>query len=115
MKTLVISDLHLGARNSMTDYLEVFLKEVPFDRLVLNGDTIDNLNFEKFKPRHWRVLRQRNEVQAAIRTLRSRPVSSAQAPSPGKTCSSSHSAPAPAQNPPARRRRSRPAPISTVV
>ena len=56
MKTLIISDLHLGARNSMTSLLERFLLQ-PFDCLILNGDTIDSLNFKRFKPGHWRVIK----------------------------------------------------------
>jgi UDP-2,3-diacylglucosamine pyrophosphatase LpxH len=40
----------------MTMYLEKFLTETNFDKLILNGDTIDSLNFKKFKPRHWRII-----------------------------------------------------------
>jgi UDP-2,3-diacylglucosamine pyrophosphatase LpxH len=56
MRTLILSDLHLGSKNSHThQILEVLTKE-RCDRLILNGDTINSLNLNKFKERHWRVL-----------------------------------------------------------
>jgi UDP-2,3-diacylglucosamine pyrophosphatase LpxH len=61
MITLVVSDLHLGARNSQAASIAGLL-EGRFDRLILNGDTINNLNFKKFKPKHWRVLSRLQEI-----------------------------------------------------
>lgn len=55
MKTIIISDLHLGAKNSQTSKIQSILS-TSFDRLILNGDTIDNLNFKKFRQPHWEVL-----------------------------------------------------------
>ena len=40
MTTLVLSDLHLGARNSRTDLLDQVLR-ADCDQLILNGDTVD--------------------------------------------------------------------------
>jgi UDP-2,3-diacylglucosamine pyrophosphatase LpxH len=55
MITLIISDLHLGAVNSRTDLLtEMLLRD--FDRLILNGDTIDSLDFRRFGRRDWTVI-----------------------------------------------------------
>jgi UDP-2,3-diacylglucosamine pyrophosphatase LpxH len=54
MITLILSDLHLGARNSRTDLLAQVLR-TDFDRLILNGDTIDSLNFGRFRRGDWRV------------------------------------------------------------
>jgi len=56
MKTLVLSDLHLGSKNSHTHQILEVLERNSFDRLVLNGDTVHSLNLKKFKCRHWRVL-----------------------------------------------------------
>ncbi|HEX5269713.1 MAG TPA: UDP-2,3-diacylglucosamine diphosphatase [Gemmataceae bacterium] len=55
MNTLIISDLHLGARNSRTDLIAELL-EGDFDRLVLNGDTVDAPDLRRFRPRDWRVI-----------------------------------------------------------
>jgi len=55
MTTLIVSDLHLGARNSRTDLLGALL-QTDFDRLVLNGDTVDSLNFHRFRRTDWRIL-----------------------------------------------------------
>ncbi len=54
MMTLILSDTHLGARNSRTDLLSQLLRG-DFDRLILNGDTVNSLNFDRFRRRDWRV------------------------------------------------------------
>src|SRR5262249_20969750 len=38
------------------------LSREPCDRLILNGDTINNLNLRKFKDRHWRVVDKLREL-----------------------------------------------------
>jgi UDP-2,3-diacylglucosamine pyrophosphatase LpxH len=58
--TLIVSDIHLGARNSQGTAL-LSLLETDYDRLILNGDTVDHLNFKKFRPQDWAVL---SELQA---------------------------------------------------
>jgi UDP-2,3-diacylglucosamine pyrophosphatase LpxH len=40
-KTIIMSDLHLGARQSQTDKIIKFLEENESDKLILNGDIID--------------------------------------------------------------------------
>jgi UDP-2,3-diacylglucosamine pyrophosphatase LpxH len=40
-RTIVMSDLHLGARQSQTDKIIKFLDENQADKLILNGDIID--------------------------------------------------------------------------
>jgi UDP-2,3-diacylglucosamine pyrophosphatase LpxH len=40
-KTIIMSDLHLGARQSQTDKILKFLKENKTNKLILNGDIID--------------------------------------------------------------------------
>lgn len=59
--TIIVSDLHLGSRHCNTPLLSGFLN-TSFDRLILNGDTINNLNFKKFKPKHWRIIAQLREI-----------------------------------------------------
>lgn len=55
MTTLILSDLHLGARNSRTDVLQQLLR-TDFDQLILNGDTVDSLNFSRFRRGDWRIV-----------------------------------------------------------
>jgi UDP-2,3-diacylglucosamine pyrophosphatase LpxH len=55
--TLIISDLHLGAHNSRADQVTELLR-TDFQRLILNGDTLDDLNFERFRLTHWAALEQ---------------------------------------------------------
>ena len=50
MNTLIVSDLHLGACNSRAD-LVAGLLDSDFDRLVLNGDTVDSPDPRRFRPR----------------------------------------------------------------
>jgi UDP-2,3-diacylglucosamine pyrophosphatase LpxH len=40
-RTIIMSDLHLGSRQSQTDKILEFLNENESDTLILNGDIID--------------------------------------------------------------------------
>jgi UDP-2,3-diacylglucosamine pyrophosphatase LpxH len=55
MNTLIVSDLHLGACNSRAD-LVAGLLDSDFDRLVLNGDTVDSPDPRRFRPCAWKVV-----------------------------------------------------------
>jgi UDP-2,3-diacylglucosamine pyrophosphatase LpxH len=61
MVTLIVSDIHLGSRNSQPGLLSRLL-QTDYDRLILNGDTINNLNLRKLKPKHWRLLDQLRDI-----------------------------------------------------
>jgi UDP-2,3-diacylglucosamine pyrophosphatase LpxH len=56
MKTLILSDLHLGSKHSQPEQILHTLQREAFDRLILNGDTIHNLNLRKLKAADWRVI-----------------------------------------------------------
>jgi UDP-2,3-diacylglucosamine pyrophosphatase LpxH len=56
MRTLILSDIHLGTRNCRAAQVLEVLTRVSFDRLILNGDTINSVNLRKFTPGHWAVL-----------------------------------------------------------
>jgi UDP-2,3-diacylglucosamine pyrophosphatase LpxH len=62
MTTLILSDIHLGSRSSQASLLSHFLRETAFDRLILNGDTLNDLNLKKLKPKHWRLFDQLRDV-----------------------------------------------------
>ena len=55
MNTLIISDLHLGARNSRADLLQGLLAD-DFDQLVLNGDIVDRPDTTRLSRADWRVV-----------------------------------------------------------
>jgi UDP-2,3-diacylglucosamine pyrophosphatase LpxH len=62
MRTLILSDLHLGSRHCNTALLNELLDHVSFDRLILNGDTIHNVNLRKMTPRHWATLERFRQI-----------------------------------------------------
>ena len=53
-----MSDLHLGATNCQSEKIHKFLKQIKgkVQRLILNGDVFDNLDFRRLSKDHWRVL-----------------------------------------------------------
>jgi UDP-2,3-diacylglucosamine pyrophosphatase LpxH len=55
---VVISDLHLGAEACQVEALQEFIESLPqTQRLILNGDVLENTEFRLTK-QHWRVLSQ---------------------------------------------------------
>jgi UDP-2,3-diacylglucosamine pyrophosphatase LpxH len=65
MRTLIVSDLHLGSKNCHPAQVLQLLERERYDRLVLNGDTINNLNLRKLTPAHWNVIdRLRREARS---------------------------------------------------
>jgi len=62
MRTLVLSDIHLGSKNCRPAPLLELLRRERFDRLVLNGDTVNSLNFRKFTRDHWAVLERLRQL-----------------------------------------------------
>ena len=49
MKTLVISDLHIGSKGCQTEAILSLLKDESYDRYILVGDIIDGWLFKKYK------------------------------------------------------------------
>jgi len=62
MRTIILSDIHLGSRHCNAALLEEVLDREPFDRLVLNGDTIHHLNFRKMTRPHWALLERLRRI-----------------------------------------------------
>lgn len=54
--TLVISDIHLGARVSRPEKVLELLRGAHFKNLIINGDLFDSAEIEKLTPEHWEVL-----------------------------------------------------------
>lgn len=53
-RTVVISDVHLGAAHSKVDEVSDFLETVRCGRLILNGDIIDGWQLDKKQSRRWK-------------------------------------------------------------
>jgi UDP-2,3-diacylglucosamine pyrophosphatase LpxH len=60
--TLIVSDLHLGTHVSRPAALLATLRRHAFNRLILLGDILDDLNFTRLPRDHWNLL-------AYLRTL----------------------------------------------
>jgi UDP-2,3-diacylglucosamine pyrophosphatase LpxH len=58
MRTIILGDIHLGSPLSRTGQLLDVLETVPFDRIVLNGDVFDDLNFRRLSKRQWVVMQK---------------------------------------------------------
>jgi len=54
--TLIISDIHLGFKLCRARDLVRILDDYRFERLILNGDIFDDLNFNRLDSEHWEVL-----------------------------------------------------------
>lgn len=60
-EALVISDLHLGSENCQAKELTAFLEEIESgsrrtQKLILNGDVFDSIDFRRLNKNHWKVL-----------------------------------------------------------
>jgi UDP-2,3-diacylglucosamine pyrophosphatase LpxH len=61
MKTLIISDLHIGSKGCQTEAILELLKNEIYDRYILVGDIIDGWLFKKYKKfsyQHTKVIRR---------------------------------------------------------
>lgn len=54
--TLIISDTHLGDNSARCLEIIELLKKYQFKKLILNGDIVNGLNFNRFHSEHWQVL-----------------------------------------------------------
>jgi UDP-2,3-diacylglucosamine pyrophosphatase LpxH len=65
MHALILSDLHLGARNSQHQLILGRLAPQQLRHIthvILNGDVVDHLNFETFRPDDWSVIRRLQQL-----------------------------------------------------
>ena len=58
LDALIISDTHLGSDVCESKQLYAFLELVFYktNRLIINGDFFDNLDFRRLKKNHWKIL-----------------------------------------------------------
>ena len=65
MHALILSDLHLGARNSQHQLILGRLASQQLRQIthiILNGDVVDHLNFESFRNEDWAVIRRLQQL-----------------------------------------------------
>lgn len=55
-KYLIISDIHLGDKNSKVDTLLKVLKEYRARNIIIAGDLFDHHNLNRLNKNHWKVL-----------------------------------------------------------
>ena len=68
---VVISDIHLGSDNcqakALVHFLEAIRKgRIPTQRLILNGDVFDSIDFRRLKRLHWKVLSELRRLSDEI-------------------------------------------------
>jgi UDP-2,3-diacylglucosamine pyrophosphatase LpxH len=56
VETIIVSDVHLGSGVSRPAALLRVLKEHSFERLIINGDLFEDLDFTRLRKRHWKLL-----------------------------------------------------------
>jgi len=58
LDAIIISDTHLGSDVCESKQLYAFLERVysKTNRLIINGDFFDNLDFRRLKKNHWKIL-----------------------------------------------------------
>ncbi|MCX6796720.1 MAG: metallophosphoesterase family protein [Candidatus Falkowbacteria bacterium] len=61
INTLIISDTHLGDNNARCPEILQVLRKYQFARLILNGDILDGLKFQRFHSAHWQILSEFRE------------------------------------------------------
>jgi UDP-2,3-diacylglucosamine pyrophosphatase LpxH len=62
MRTLILSDIHLGSRNCQAPQVLDVLGREACDRIILNGDTLNGVNLRKLTPEHWSVVGRLREL-----------------------------------------------------
>jgi UDP-2,3-diacylglucosamine pyrophosphatase LpxH len=72
MHALILSDLHLGARNCQHRLLTQRLAPTSlrhFTHVILNGDVVDHFNFEAFRQADWEVITRLQQLAAEDRLV----------------------------------------------
>lgn len=54
--TLIISDIHLGDRSTRSSEVLEVLNNYSYQRLILNGDILNGLQFKRLHAEHWDIL-----------------------------------------------------------
>jgi UDP-2,3-diacylglucosamine pyrophosphatase LpxH len=73
-EAIVLSDIHLGSENCQAKRLAEFLErlvegQLVTDRLILNGDVFDSIDFRRLNKNHWRVLSQLRKLSDRLEII----------------------------------------------
>jgi len=70
-RTLIISDIHLGSDACEAKSLNTFLRNAHerYDRLILNGDVFESMDFRRLKKQHWKVLSKLRRLSDQIEVV----------------------------------------------
>jgi putative phosphoesterase len=70
MKTIIISDLHLGSPVCESKKLLKFIENLSnVDKLIINGDLFDNLDFRRLPKSHWKILSYLRRLSKSIEII----------------------------------------------
>lgn len=74
LDAIVISDIHLGSDNCEAKALVHFLeairdKQIPTQKLILNGDVFDSIDFRRLRKQHWKVLSTMRKLSDEIEII----------------------------------------------
>jgi UDP-2,3-diacylglucosamine pyrophosphatase LpxH len=74
LDAVIISDVHLGSDVCQAEILDRFLKKMAdghfhTDRLIINGDLFDGLNFSRFPQSHWKILKDLRKLSKSIEVI----------------------------------------------
>ena len=69
--TIIISDLHLSSDICQAKLLDEFLAHIDerCNRLIINGDLIDSLDFNRLKKKHWKILSDLRKLSNKIEVI----------------------------------------------
>ncbi len=66
MKSIIISDVHLGSKvcqsKKIKDFLSIIQEKIKFDELIVNGDLFDSWDFRRLKDSHWKILSKMRNI-----------------------------------------------------
>ncbi len=74
LDAVVISDLHLGSVNCQADRIKDLLwriesGQLATDRLILNGDVFDSMDFTRLDKSHWKILSMIRRLSGVLKVV----------------------------------------------
>jgi UDP-2,3-diacylglucosamine pyrophosphatase LpxH len=74
LDAIIVSDIHLGSSNCQAKLFREFLERivhgsVQTQRLILNGDVFDSIDFRRLNKNHWKVLSLLRKLSDRVETI----------------------------------------------
>ncbi len=67
--TLIISDIHLGGFSIRAEALLKVLRKYEYKKLILNGDILNGLKFNRLNTAHWEILSKFRKLSASCEVV----------------------------------------------